>query len=159
MRNFLKNSLMATMTFLVLMSSSVAPISAQTNEWSGVCVGPESDLGVDASEVATIQGLECLIANVFVVIITIIGLAGFVMFIVGSIRWMLSGSSSGGTDKARGTMTYAVAGIVVALSAFIIINLIASFTGVETIKTFIIPESSRNIPPPAPPAPPGPPGH
>lgn len=140
-------------TFLILFSVLVAPVQAQTSEWGGVCVGPASDFKtekgetIDASEVATFQGLECLIANVFTVIITLIGLAGFVMFIVGSFRWMLSGSNSGGAEKARNTMTYAVVGIVVALSAFIIINLIANFTGVQTITRFIIPASDRDIPP------------
>lgn len=147
MRKSLKTFFANFATFLILFSVLVTPVQAQTSEWGGVCVGDPSDLGVDASEVATFQGLECLIANVFTVIITLIGLAGFVMFIVGSFRWMLSGSNSGGAEKARNTMTYAVVGIVVALSAFIIINLIANFTGVQTITRFIIPASDRDIPP------------
>lgn len=101
--------------------------------------------GVDATDVATVQGLECLIANIFTVIITLIGLAGLVMFIVGGFMWMLSGSNSGNTEKARNAITYAVVGIVVALSAFIIINLIANFTGVQTITKFIIPDSDTGL--------------
>lgn len=127
---------------------SSSPAFAQTAAWSGVCVG-----GAD-NDVATIQGLECLIANVFTVIITLIGLAAFVMFIIGSVRWLISGGNSSNVDKARNTMTYAVMGIVIALSAFIVINLIAGFTGVETIKTFRIP-TSDDAPPTMVPAPPG----
>ncbi|GIK84477.1 MAG: hypothetical protein BroJett025_10990 [Patescibacteria group bacterium] len=123
---------------------STSTAFAQTTAWSGVCVG-----GVD-NDVATIQGLECLIANVFTVIITLIGLAAFVMLIVGSVRWLVSGGNSSNIDKARSTMTYAVIGIVVALSAFIVLNLIAGFTGVETIKTFTIPTSEDVEPPPSP---------
>ena len=122
---------------------SASPIFAQTTSWSGICVG-----GAD-SDVATIQGLECLIANLFTVIITLIGLAAFVMLIVGSVRWLLSGGNSSNLDKARSTMTYAIIGIVVALSAFIVINLIAGFTGVDTIKTFSIPDSDFAPGPPA----------
>ena len=126
---------------------SASPAFAQTVSWSGVCVGGANQ------DVATIQGLECLIANIFTVIITLIGLAAFVMLIVGAIRWMLKGGNSSELEKAKKTMTYAVFGIVITLSAFIVINLIAGFTGVETIKTFSIPTSESTAPPVAPPAP------
>ncbi len=122
-----------------LYSSSIT--FAQTTTWSGVCVG-----GIN-KDVATIQGLECLIANVFTVIITLIGLSAFIMLVVGAVRWLISGGNSSNIDKARSTMTYAVIGIVVALSAFIIINLIAGFTGVDVIKTFKIPTSESTSTP------------
>ena len=119
---------------------SASPALAQTVAWSGVCVGGS---GTDlAADVATISGIECLIANVFTVIITLIGLSAFVMLVVGSLRWLASGGNSSALDKAKGTMTYAVVGIVVSLSAFIVLNLIAGFTGVEDITRFSIPSSS-----------------
>jgi len=125
-----------TIAFTIITSLySAHPVYAQTTEWTNVCVGGANE------DVATIQGLECLIANVFTVIITLIGLAAFVMFIVGSVQWMLSGGNTEGTKKARDTLTYAVIGIVVALSAFIVLNLVAGFTGVESIKEFVIPTS------------------
>jgi len=107
---------------------------AQTREWSGVCVGQDN-----ASDVATIQGLECLIANIFTVFITLLGLAGFVMFLIAGVRWLTSGGNSKGMETAKNTMTFAVVGLVVALSAFIVINLIADFTGVNIIRKFVIP--------------------
>lgn len=123
---------MAVVAYLL----SASPALAQTVEWSGVCVGgPDKD-------VATIQGIECLVANIFVVIISLIGMAAFVMLIIGSVQWMISGGSPDGTKKARDTMTYAVIGIVVSLSAFIVLNLVAGYTGVDAIKEFIIPTSN-----------------
>lgn len=106
-------------------------VSAQGPQaWSGVCVaGPNDD-------VATILGLQCLLANVFSIGITVIGLAGFVMFIYSAFQLMLSGGNSKATESARNSITYAVVGIVVAISAFIILNLIAAFTGVDIITTF-----------------------
>ena len=112
------------------------PIKAQTREWSGVCVGPAGEL---TGDVATIQGLECLIANIFTVFITLLGLAGFIMFLVAGVRWLVSGGNSKGMETAKNTMTFAVVGLVVALSAFIVINLIADFTGMNIIKKFVIP--------------------
>lgn len=140
MRDFFRK-LFINLAFILVLTAGIAqPVQAQTSDWSGVCVGDASDLGVDASDVATIQGLECLIANIFTVFLAVIGLAGFVMFIVGSFRWMLSGGTKG-LDVAKGTMTTAIIGIVLALSAFIILNLVAQFTGVQSILTFSIPTS------------------
>ena len=130
-------NLASTLTLLAL---SAQPVFAQTAAWGGKCVGSEKGRSDD---VATIQGLECLFANVFLVIIPLIGLAAFVMFLVGSFRWLTSGGDTKHTGEAKQTMTYAVIGIVVALSAFIILNLIANFTGVETIKEFRIPRSNE----------------
>lgn len=133
----LKRHLTQTALFVSTFLAAATPVSAQTLNWSGVCVG-----GGD-NDVATLQGLECMLANVFIVFISIIGLAAFVMFIVGAFRWMLSGGDSKGTSKARGTITYAVVGIVVALSAYIILNMISSFTSVDIITQFTIPDSNE----------------
>lgn len=109
--------------------------AVEPGRWTGVCVG-----GAD-QDVATIQGLECLIANVFMVFLTILGLAGFVMFLVGSFRWLVSGGNTKGTETARNTMTFAVIGIVLALSAFIILSLISQFIGIDELMEFRIPTS------------------
>lgn len=130
-----KSEKLFTAIVAYLYSTSVA--FAQTTTWRGVCVGGEKN------DVATIQGIECLVANIFTVIITLIGLAAFVMLIVGSVRWLMSGGNSSALDKAKSTMTYAIIGIVVALSAFIVLNLISGFTGVDTIQEFRIPTSDE----------------
>jgi hypothetical protein len=127
-------------TFVLFTLLVAQPVSAQQSEWRGACVGgPNMD-------VATIQGLECLIANVFTVFLTLLGLAGFVMFIIGSFYWLISGGNAKHVETARGTMTYAVAGIVLALSSFIILKLIADFTGVQTILEFRVPRSDWGLP-------------
>lgn len=131
---------------LVLILTTVVTLQpqeahAQTVSWSGICVAGANN------DVATIQGAQCLIANVFMVVITLIGLIGFVMFMVGALQWMVSGTNTQGVQKSRSTMLYSVVGLVVALSAFIIINLIADFTGVNVIRNFKIPSSTRGIGP------------
>lgn len=141
-KSFKRQILLILLVFISYLNSA-SPVFAQTTTWTGVCTGniepdPENNI-TGTTDVATIQGLECLIANIFTVIITLIGLVAFIMFIVGSVLWLMSGGSAEGTKKARDTLTYAVLGIVVALSAFIVLNLISGFTGVENIKQFIIP--------------------
>lgn len=95
-----------------------------------------------ANTVATIQGLQCLLANVLSVAVTFIGIIAFFIFMISAIKIMVSGGNSKGIEEAKGSMTYAVVGIVVALSAFLILNFISSFTGIDFTK-FIIPDPSK----------------
>jgi hypothetical protein len=129
---------------VALLANVAGPVYAQTQAWSGVCVGPaQINAATKANDVATIQGVQCLLANVFTVIITIVGLAGFVMFIVGAFRYLVSGSNSKGIEAAKNTIQYMVIGIIVTLSGFIILNMISSFTGIDVITRFVIPSSDR----------------
>ncbi|MDQ5950821.1 MAG: hypothetical protein QG639_97 [Patescibacteria group bacterium] len=142
---FYKNIVRSFVIALMLVQLVMPATAFAQAEWSDVCVGEE--LGEDrGGDVATIQGAQCLIANAFSVIITVIGLAGFVMFIFGAFQWMISGTNPKGADTARQSMTYAVIGIVVALCGFIIINLLAEFTGVDMIRTFVIPSDETPAP-------------
>ena len=138
MRKLFRSVSIVAGILVLTLGLTATPVFAQPQPWNSagsVCVsGPNND-------VATIQGLECLIANVFSVIITLIGLGAFVMLIVGSFRWMLSGSNAKGAETARSTMTFAIIGLIVALSAFMILNLLAEFTGINIIRTFVIPGS------------------
>lgn len=120
-------------TALVSYLAAATPVFAQTSAWSGVCVDAANP------DVATIQGFQCLLANVLSVFLTIVGLAAFVMLIAASFRLLASGGNSQAMEKARNSVTYAVVGLIVAVSAFIVLNLVAKFTGVNTILHFVIP--------------------
>ena len=140
LKSLQKNAAAGILLASVYVFTLAQPVFAQTKTWSGVCVS-QKDL-----DVATIQGIQCLLGNVFTVIITVIGLAAFVMFIVAAFRYMTSSGNTKGTEGARNTMTFAVVGIVVALSGFIVLNLLASFTGVEDITTISIPTTVEEAP-------------
>ena len=114
----------------------VKPVQAQTESWEDInpnCV-------VDGT--ATIQGIGCLLANVLSVILTVIGLTGFVMIIYAAFIMLTSAGKSQQVEKSKNTITMAIVGIIIALSSFIIINLIANFTGISIFKTLTIPGSS-----------------
>ncbi|MEA2057016.1 MAG: hypothetical protein U9O78_04935 [Patescibacteria group bacterium] len=113
-------------------------IFAQTKTWKNI----NSHCVVD--DVATVQGLMCLVTNVLSVTLPLIGIAGFVMMLFGALQWMLSGGNSQSVEKARNSMVFAVVGLILALSSFVIVNLIANFTGIEIIKEFTIPTSDYN---------------
>jgi len=120
----------------------VPPAHAQTQKWVGVCVDYAPDRVAD---VATIQGIQCLLGNVLSVAITGLGIIGFVMLIVGSFRYLLSGGNAKGTEGGRNTITFAIIGLVLALSSYIILKLISDFTGVTGILNFHIPNSNEGF--------------
>lgn len=130
-------SFLLSLGFFVISSSAVY---AQTQAWrEGYCTGTD-----EAKDVATIQGLQCLLANILLVAMTLIGLSGFIMLIIGSLRWMILGGNQQNAQKARSTMTLAIVGLVVALSSFIILKLVSDFTGITTILDFTIPGSDKD---------------
>jgi hypothetical protein len=66
------------------------------------------------------------------------------MIIYSAFNLLLSAGKSQEVEKSQKTITFAIIGIILALSAFIIINIIASFTGIDLIKSFTIPGSQKN---------------
>lgn len=144
MKTILRSILPTFIIFLSFFLVLSSPVIAQTQDWTEInyyCVGRTEA----SADVATIQGFGCLIVNIFSVAIGFIGFAGFAMLVVGSFRYLLSGGNAKGTETARNTMTFAIVGLVVALSAFIILRLIAQFTGVGTIMQFVIPDSNSGF--------------
>lgn len=127
-RTIFKASYLLSLVAFVL---SLAPRAfAQTSQWTGACVGgPDKD-------VATILGLECLLANILGVAITIIGVAAFVMFLIGSFRYLTAGSNTKGVEGGKNAFSFAVLGIVVALASFLVLRFISNFTGVTSFLEF-----------------------
>lgn len=111
---------------------------AQTQNWS------EINSGCVNGDVATIQGVGCLLSNVMSVALTVLGIVGFIMVIYAGFNMMIMGGNSQAVEKSKNSITFAIIGIILALSSFIIINLISNFTGIEAIKEFVIPGSGKN---------------
>lgn len=112
---------------------------AQTQSWSDINSACVSDNGV-----ATIQGIGCMLANVMSIVLTLLGVAGFIMIIYAAFNMMIMGGNSQTVEKSKNTITMAIVGIILALSSFIIINIISSFTGIDLIKNFSIPGSGKD---------------
>lgn len=107
-----------------------APVFAQST-WSGNCV---------SGDVATIQGFNCLFANIAQVIVYFAGLVFFIMFIRGGFTYLTSGGDPKKTAKATSTLTVAVIGLVGVIISFLIIQFIGKFTGVN-VTQFNLPSS------------------
>ena len=107
------------------------PAQAQSTEiWKGACV---RDV-----DVATIQGFECLFANIVRVITPIAFLLLFITLIAGAFQYLTSGGDPKQTQKASKAITSAIIGIVLFLGIWFILQLIKIITGID-VTIFRIP--------------------
>lgn len=89
-------------------------------------------------DVATIQCFESVFENVVQTILSLAAVALFIMFVVGGFSFLFSGGDQKKLEKARGTLTNAIIGLVVIVASFLILRTIGVFTGVDVTK-FVIP--------------------
>lgn len=88
----------------------------------------------DAQNVATIKCLEPLFKNVVLAVVSFSGIALFIMLLVGGFNFLFSGGDQKKLEKARSTITSAVIGLVVIVSAYLIVRTIGVFTGVNVTQ-------------------------
>jgi len=77
--------------------------------------------GVDTN---SIEGVTTLLSNAAIILLGFVGALSVIFIIVGGIQYITSAGNSDGSAKAKKTITYAVAGLALALSTTAIINLI-----------------------------------
>lgn len=133
----IKKFLTSSIVFFWMFTAVASPIYA--GDWATMSTGNRvcvKSYEGEVADVATIQGLECLLANVLASAVTLIGIVAFVMFLIGSFRYLTAGANTKGIEAGKGAITHAIIGIVVALSAFVILQFIMNFTGVTTIMNF-----------------------
>lgn len=128
--------------FFPLLSS---PVAAQS-KWEDGCVGPKG-LGED---VATIQGVACLLRNILNVVLTILGFIGFVMLIYASFNLLVSGGQPSHLEKTKGTFTYVIIGLFLAIGSFAIMKIVDSIInaggGKHSIMELKFPGDNLNTP-------------
>ena len=76
--------------------------------------------------------------NILSIATSLLGIASFVMFVLGAIIYQTSGGNPKGTELGSKTMSYAIWGVALGVSGWIVINFVSVFTGVEGVKTFQI---------------------
>lgn len=91
--------------------------------------------GLESGDVATFTSLETLFGNLVRFIVAFAGVALFVMLLAGGFSFLFSGGDPKKLEQARGTITSAVIGLVVIVSAYVILRIIGVFTGTEDIIT------------------------
>ncbi len=100
-------------------------------DWTPTLTGDETD-------VATIGSVVPLFQNIIQAVLAFAGVVLFVMLVMGGFTFLFSGGDPKQVQKAQGTISNAVIGLVVVLASFLILKTIEVFTGVNVTK-FSIP--------------------
>lgn len=69
---------------------------------------------------------------------TLSGVALFLLLIIGGYNFLFAGGDPKKMEKAKGTLTGALTGIIIVAVAFLLLQLIAQITGVKEILNFSI---------------------
>jgi len=108
-------------------------ITSETKPWEGKCIAT-----VEGSTVATLQGFECLFANVLQVITFFAGLVFFFMFINGAFKYMFAGGDQKKIAGAHAAITMSFSSLIGLIVSVLILRLLQNFTGISLTK-FVIP--------------------
>jgi hypothetical protein len=82
----------------------------------------------------TLQDFECILTNVFNIIIPFAGLAAFVVLLVGGFQYLTSAGDPKKAQQAQGVITGAIIGIIVTLGIWFLFQLIFVLTGIDVLK-------------------------
>lgn len=98
-------------------------------DWGACVEGPANQAGA-----AQISCLEPLFSNVVAAMVSLAGVALFVMLIVGGYNFLFSAGDPKKLEQATHTITNAIIGLVVIISAYLILKTISVFTGVDVTQ-------------------------
>lgn len=93
---------------------------------------------------ASLDQLEVVFISVLQVALAGVGLTCMIMLLVGGFGFLTAGGDKEATQKAQRMLTYGLIGLLVAFSAWIIINFLGNFLGLNfTVFNLCFPPSVR----------------
>jgi hypothetical protein len=105
-------------------------VSAQIQEWE---TGPGGNCVVDG--VPTLKCLEIVFGNILYMSTFFIIIVLFIMFVVGSFRYLTSFGNAERIKKAQGTLKFALIGFILFVSAYLVLTIIQTlFLGKDNKK-------------------------
>lgn len=84
-----------------------------------------------AADPAQLTQLQTVFESIIKVSISLAGVAVIIMFLVGGFGFLTAGGDKEATQKAQKTLTYAIAGLILVLSAWMIMSLLGNFLGIN----------------------------
>jgi predicted small integral membrane protein len=93
--------------------------------------------GSGANQVATLDCIFPLFANLIYWLLLFSGTVSIVMIILSGIRLIVSGGEAKTVETAKKSMTYAILGLLLVFLSFMILNAIAYVTGVACLKDIL----------------------
>lgn len=85
-------------------------------------------------EPATIKDLEVVFARIISIVASVVSFVLFIMLLIGGFKFLTSGGDPKKTESAKGTMTYAIVGLVVIIASYLILKVIEALTGVPLTR-------------------------
>ncbi len=110
----------------------VSQVYAASN-WTGECVG-QNVAGVDATDVASIQGITCLFKNILQPIPALLALVAVGIIIMAGIRLISAGAEPKAVASAYSMFTWAVIGLILLAVVWLALVLIENFTGAKVTQ-------------------------
>jgi len=107
-------------------------------EWASCCVNSKGK-SVDCSASGATVTIDCfkiVFWNLVSALVLFVGLIALVMFIIGGYKFMNSSGDPKKLESAKHNFTYGLLGLSIVLLAFLIVNIIATVTGVPCITSF-----------------------
>ncbi|MDP2932872.1 MAG: hypothetical protein Q8N81_01965 [bacterium] len=90
-------------------------------------------------DVATIQSLECIFANVLAVVVPLLGLLAFILLLMSGFKYLTSGGDPKAIQSAKLGITFSILGLALIIGSWLILKLVGEFTGVSDILKLQIP--------------------
>ena len=120
---------MATTATFWIVTLAVTPSVFAQGAWDAT-VGCMTNV----DQPATLKCLEPVFANLVSMLISLAGIALFVMLTIGGFKYLTSAGNAETVQKAKNTMFYAIVGLVIMVCAVIIMQAIKWFTGVDVLR-------------------------
>lgn len=110
----------AILSAFLMVSALLVPTVGAVDVFKNACSGAPSNAVCSARA----DDLAGLIGNVIRTLFLLVGIIAVIMIIVGGIRYITSNGDSSQVSSAKNTVLYAVIGLVIAISAFAIVNFV-----------------------------------
>lgn len=124
MQKHIKSILGSLASGLFFLSTAV-PAFAQTFQPIDIC--PKTDPFKNLCGLAQKDDIFSQVVSLIISVMLIIAVIVSIIFLIwGGIRWILSGGDKAAVESARNTIIAAIIGLVVALVAFFLINIVAT---------------------------------
>jgi len=89
-----------------------------------------------AEDVMTFKCIAPLIQNILSALLSFIGVGFFIMLLIGGVNYLFAGGDQKKLEKAKGTLTAAIIGLIIIAVSYLILMLISEFTGVSDVLQF-----------------------
>ncbi len=117
-------TLILTSFFSLLVSFTTSPVYAQIRNWddlNGDGIKGDSCL---VDEIPTFKCFEVVVGNLLFMTNVVVLLVLFIMFVIGSFKYLTSLGNPDKVEEAKGTFKWAIIGLIVYVSAYLILTII-----------------------------------